>query len=365
MKIVAVFFGGQSVEHDVSVITGVMTVNSINKQRFLPIPVYVDKKGDWYTGEQLKDLDNYKNIDYSKLNKVTLVSGSNKLYRIKKSRFKPIAPIAVAINCMHGGRGEDGSFSGVFKAHKIPLASPCVLPSAVSMDKNFTKTVMKGLGVKTLPSITVRSIKEIEQVKSQLEFPLIVKPNLLGSSIGVSTVKEEKELSQAVRFALSFGDSVMVEPCLEDFTEINCAAYLLPNGKIRVSECEEPVGRAKVLTFGDKYETGKRVFPAQIEAKLSKKIQAITERIYREIGFRGIIRIDYFIHGGKIYLNEINAVPGSLGYYLFSQTLKGFTEILDDLIVVAEKEFSISSTFTTEYKSGILNGVGSKGAKCL
>ena len=365
MKSVVVFFGGKSVEHDVSVITGVMTLNSIDKEKYSPVPIYVDKKGEWYTGDILKDPDEYNNLNYKKLSRVTLVGGSNVLYRIKNNRLKPIDSVAVAINCMHGGSGEDGSFAGLLKSCGIPLASPPILPSAVSMDKRFTKTVMSGLKVKTLPFVFAKKESDAETAEKNLQYPMIVKPNLLGSSIGVMRAKDKGQLVAAIRYALRFGSGAIIEPCLEDFVEINCAAYLSGNKEITVSECERPVGRDKILTFGDKYEDGKRVFPADIDKKLSDKIKQTTEKIYRELDFRGVIRIDYFISGGVVYLNEINAVPGSLSYYLFSKTLKGFTVMLSDIRALAEKEFAVSSTFKTDYKSGILSGVGSKGAKRL
>ncbi|MBQ9734984.1 MAG: ATP-grasp domain-containing protein [Clostridia bacterium] len=363
MKSVAVFFGGKSVEHDVSVITGVMTSNCFNGRDYRAIPVYVDKNGVWYTGESLLDPDGYKNLDFKKLKKVTLTGGSNVLFEIKRNKLKAVAVLSAAINCMHGGYGEDGSLSGLLNFCGIPLASPSVLPAAVSMDKSFTKTVLKGLKVKTLPSVTVRSEKEWNAIKLKPDYPVIVKPVLLGSSIGISRAENSKELERAVSYGLKFCDRVIIERCLGDFIEINCAAYLKKDGTIAVSECERPVGRTKILSFTDKYESGKRVFPADIDKKYSDKIKATTEKVYRALGFSGVIRIDYFLSDGEIYLNEINSVPGSLAYYLFGDTLYSFSKMLTEIVAVAEQKFAKDGTVTTEYKSGILDGVGSKGAK--
>ncbi|MBR2448525.1 MAG: ATP-grasp domain-containing protein [Clostridia bacterium] len=364
MKTVAVFFGGQSVEHEISIITGVMTANSLDKNKYKVLPVYVSTDGKWYSGERLLDLDGYKSFDFKKLDNVTLICGGNALYSIKKNKLKKIADVAVAINCMHGERGEDGSLAGLLNMCKIALASPPMMPSSISIDKAFTKTVLKSLKIKTLSGVTVSALDELEQL-STFKFPVIVKPNRLGSSIGVSKVDEQDGLSGAVSYALKFGNKALIEPCLENFIEINCAAYESGDKGIIVSKCERPVGKEEVLSFGDKYESGKRVFPADIDKKYSDKIKNATEKIYRELGFKGVIRIDYFISGGEVYLNEINTVPGSLAYYLFSDTLKGFTAMLNQLIEVAERDFAKESTTQKTFKSGILTRAGSKGSKRL
>ncbi|MBQ3492871.1 MAG: ATP-grasp domain-containing protein [Clostridia bacterium] len=363
MKNVAVFFGGQSVEHDISVITGVMSLNSLDDNAFCGIPIYIDKNGEWYTGEVLKDLDNYKCLDYKKLLKVTLVCGDNCLYVLKKNKLKKFCALSVALNCLHGERGEDGCLYGLLSMCKIPLASPPITPSAVCMDKTFTKTVMKGLGVKTLNSITVSSLEQLEKVKKNLNYPVIVKPNKSGSSIGVNKAVDDQTLKTALLYALRFGESAIIEPCLENFIEINCACYQDSGGNVVVSECERPVGRNEVLTFGDKYKSGKRIFPADIDKKYSDKIKKITQKVYCEAGFTGVIRIDYFLVDKDIILNEINTVPGSLAYYLFGNTLKTLTTILSEVINRALGDYARSLSVQTEFKSGVLTGCVGKGAK--
>lgn len=365
MKNIAVFFGGQSVEHEISVLTGVMTLNSLDKTLFKPIPVYVATDGAWYTGEKLFDIDWFKKINYKKLQEVTLRFGDNWLYAIKKNKIKKLIDLSCVINCMHGARGEDGSLAGILNMCKIPLASPSITPSAMCIDKDFTKIVIKGLKIKTLSHITVSDAEQIDEVVKKINFPMIVKPNNLGSSIGVSKADNKEQLNQAVLNALKFDNLALIEPCLENFIEINCACYRASDGRIKVSECERPIGVHKVLTFGDKYEGGKRVFPADIEQKYSKKIKQITQKIYGALRFSGVIRIDYFISNGEVYLNEINTVPGSLAYYLFSDTLKGLKDMLTELITSAEQDFAKNQTIQKTFKSGILLGVGSKGAKYL
>jgi D-alanine-D-alanine ligase len=153
MKNVLVFFGGKSCEHDVSIITGVLTVNSINKELFNAIPIYVDKNGEWYTAEVLKDIEWYKSKNLSKLTKVTLISGNDTLYSVHKNKIKPICKIAVAINCIHGLNGEDGVLAGYLKMCNIPFASPDLFASSMSIDKDFTKVFLSGIGVDKLPCV--------------------------------------------------------------------------------------------------------------------------------------------------------------------------------------------------------------------
>ncbi len=364
MKTVGVFFGGQSVEHDISVITGVMTVNSIDKNKYNPLPVYVDKSGAWYTGKSLFDVDFYKSVDLKKLVRVGIFGGDNAIYQIKGKKIKKLFNLAIAVNCMHGGLGEDGSLVGALLNSKIPVASPKVLASAVCMDKRFTKIVMKGLGIKTVPYVYVEKESELSVVQEKLGFPVVVKPNKSGSSIGITVADDYNSLVRSFNFAKSYGEGVIIEPKLQDFIEINCAGYRTEKG-VLVSECEQPVGRCEVLTFTDKYKDGERVFPANIPKKISDKIQRLTEKIYLELDVQGVIRIDYFLSGERVFVNEINTVPGSLAYYLFGDTLKSLTTMINESIAVGEKRFAVESSFNKEYNSGILSTFGAKGSKRL
>jgi D-alanine-D-alanine ligase len=311
----------------------------------------------------LKDLDDYKSLDLKKLQRVTMLAGDNTLYKvIKNKKIKSICKISTAINCLHGERGEDGSLAGLLNMCEIPLASPALLPSAVSMDKCFTKTVMQGLKIKTLPYVSVTANSELKEIGKKLEFPVIIKPATLGSSVGISKASDIESLERGVNNALRFGEKVIIEPLLTGHKEINCAVYS-KGEKVVVSECEQPVGKGEFLSFSDKYAGGKRIFPANLPKQVSNKIKSITEKVYRALGFSGVIRIDYFVKGEEIFLNEINSVPGSLAFYLFSETLSGFSKMLDEMIIEADRRYSIATTINRTYSSKILDFGGSKGAK--
>ncbi len=372
LKNILVFYGGKSCEHDISVITGVLTLNSLDKSKYKPYPVYIARDGCWYTGDDLFDVSFYKNFTPKHLKKVTLLSGENTLY-IKGRKCKKLRDVYSAINCMHGINGEDGSLAGLLKLHNIPLASPSLFGSSLSIDKEYTKYVLKGIKVNCLDYITLfqqnyylDTKKAILHIESQLKYPIIVKPSNLGSSIGISFASNSVELEKAIELGFLYDDKLIIEKKLEDFIELNCASYKGENGVV-VSQVERPISASEILTFKDKYEAfsggGEREFPARIPKKISEKVRQTTKKIYQSLGFEGIIRVDYLLSNGKLYVNEINTVPGSLAYYLFTDTLKEFSNVLTEIIEVSVKNFSKYQSRKFDYKSGVLNINGAKGGK--
>lgn len=361
LKNVAVFFGGVSTEREVSVITGAITLNSLDKKAYNPIPVYIEADGKAYTGEQLFNIDNYKALPYKKLTPVIL-TGDGVLCERKKRKIKEVCKIDVAINCTHGGFGEDGSLSGAINLAGIPLASAGVAASAVAMDKNLTKICLKGLKIPSLPSVSADSAERARE-KLPFCFPVIVKPAKGGSSIGINRADDEDSLYDAIKHALKYGKRAIIEPFIENMTEINCAVYRARDGETITSACERPVTANEILTFGDKYVRGSRVFPADIDVKLSDKIRSVAAKTYDALDFDGIVRIDFIVKDGKPYVNEINAVPGSLAYYLFCDTQRGFSALLNSLIATAEDKFKEEKRRVVRFDSGILSGTGAKGVK--
>ena len=372
MKNILVFYGGKSCEHDVSIITGVLTLNSLDKNLYNPIPVYLSHSGEWFTGDSLFDVSFYKNFSEKPLKKVTLLSGDSSLY-IKGKKLKKLCNTYSAINCLHGLNGEDGSLSGLLKLHGIPLASPDIFSSSLSIDKEYTKFVLSGLKVNKLNCVKLYDYsyyqnkeRYLQEIESSLSYPVIVKPANLGSSIGVCSAEDRASLEKAIEGGFIYDDKIIIEQKLSNFIELNCSAYKGKNGVV-VSKVERPISASEILTFKDKYEGfkggGEREFPAKISKKLTEKIQNTTKKIYEELGFFGIIRIDYLLQGEKIYLNEINTVPGSLAYYLFSDTLKGFTEILSEIIELSVQHNLKYLSRKFDYKSSVLKIEGVKGGK--
>ena len=353
MKNILVFFGGITCEHDVSVITGVMTANCLDGRGYNSVPVYVGRDGKWYGGDELKNLAVYDGKRQFK--QVTLLPSDEYLYEVKKGK--------------HGLNGEDGSLAGWLKLSRIPFASPSMFSSAVSMDKYYTKIALAGLKVPYLPYVRLqrdnyyKSKGFAKKLVAGLGLPIIIKPANLGSSIGIAVVKEDKDFYDAVENAFRYDDKVIVEKALTNFREINCACYK-SGGKYIVSECEEPVTGKDILTFDKKYKTpAEKKFPADLPEKISNKIRELTAYVYRKLEFTGIIRIDYLLDGEDVYINEINSVPGSLAYYLFVRDTEQFGILLDGIIDEAMAAYRVYESNEFTYDSGLLSGEYINGGK--
>lgn len=367
MKNVVIFFGGSSPERDVSVITGVMAANSLDKALFNPVPVYVAPSGSFYCGDALLNVEFYKTLDLKKCKRVTFVSGENKIYALNRNRVKELCSIDCAINCMHGVGGEDGTVCALMSLCRVPTASPPLFASSLSMDKHFTKIALKGLNIPSVDYVRVRrkgffasSESVMRVISDKLGFPLVVKPACLGSSIGIAVVRDENEFFSALCTAFKYDGKAVCERYIEGSRDINCAAYYA-NGKVVVSEPEEALRTHDLLTFDDKYGGekgggGNRVFPAELPADVKALVKKYTAKIYSELEFCGAVRFDFLVVGGEVFVNEINAVPGSLAYYLFCDKISEFSDLLSELISEAERRKRESDGRMAEYSSSILSG---------
>ena len=369
-KRVLIMFGGRSCEHDISIITGVLALNCTDRQRYIPVPVYVTEDG-WFTGNDLFDLDFFKKRTTEGLDRVIPVFGSQTIGILKGSKLRLTEKPYCALNCCHGLNGEDGSLAGVMQLLGVPFASPAMAASSACMDKSITKVLLDGLGIKNLPYKAFNAgafFRNREMVIGLIErkigYPCIVKPARLGSSIGIKRAETKEELIAAIEHALRFDGRIIVEKALDGFLEINCAAYRSKGG-VRVSECERPVPEGKLLTFDDKYKSRvkhakNRIFPADVPREISDRIKDITSTVYRKLYMTGIVRIDYLVKDGEVYLNEVNTVPGSLAAYLFCDRTGEFPSLITELIeegVAARREFD-NGTFTVH--TDVLTCTGSK-----
>ncbi len=362
MKDILVFFGGQSTEHDISVLTGVMTAGTLDKEKYNVYPVYVSRDGLWYSGEELFDVGWYTQSARMPA-RVTLLGGDNTLYQvIRGKKLKPLCKAKCIVNCMHGERGEDGCLAAVAQLCSVPLVGSPLAASAVALDKVAAKYYLKGMGVKTMPFEVVGEDTDLKAVGEKLGYPLMVKPARQGSSVGVNKAETLAELERSVNKAKKFDDKVLIEKFAEGKAEINAAAYRA-GGKIVVSACEMPATSNRFLTFEDKYVKGERLFPAPISKKLSDKIRSLTEKIYAGLDCSGVIRVDYLLCDGAVYVNEVNSVPGSMAYYLFCDTFSEFSEMLDGLIGEACANFNRRMTLIRRFDCNVLQSAGGKSAK--
>ena len=353
-KNIAVIFGGKSNENEVSVITGTMAANVLKSGGNTVIPLYMSQRGELFTGEELLDIGSYKDGNFVKFPRA--VVGRGGVYVLgKRGKIKKFLKIDVALNCCHGGWGEGGGVCGLFALNDIPLASAGMFESAAFMDKYFTKRVLRSLGVKVAKYVYLREPCEFLKAE-RLNYPLIVKPAKLGSSIGIELVENREELETAVAAAFLYDDGVVCEKYIKNRREINCAAYFA-QGKVVTSECEEAVTAGQILSFDDKYTGGgKSVLPADIPERIAEKIKKTTANVYSRLNMRGIVRFDFLMSGSDVYLSEVNTVPGSLAYYLLSSGFKEFYPVLQAVIAQAEDDYRYASTKTI-LKTGILNDI--------
>lgn len=367
-KTVAVLFGGPSFEHDISVLTGVFVLNILKRQKYNLLPVYIDREGDFYTSPEMFDVGSFSGEKRASFTKILFVRGT--VCRFGK-KLKPIARVDCAFNCCHGGWGEGGGVAALMRMYDIPLASPDAALSGVFMDKVLSKPLIAGMDI---PFVRYTALEEEDflrdeageaaRVEQALGFPVIVKPARLGSSIGVSMAHDRRELVEAAALGFAFDERLLVEEYLPDKRDINCAAYAA-GGEIHVSECEEPLSKEEILSFREKYlaggKTRKSTFPAVLPEGVAEQIKEYTRRIYKELNFSGMVRADYLVSGEKVYFSEMNTVPGSLSYYLFTEKFSAAGELFASLI---EEAMRAAAREKKVYPStGVLSALPAGGAK--
>ena len=393
MKIkVGVFFGGKSVEHEISIITANQAISSINKDKYEIIPIYISKNGKMYSGEKLFDLKEYKDLDklLKSLDEIVCVNNGEtaNVLRVNNKLFGSniINSIDVAFPIMHGTNGEDGSIQGYLEILGIPYVGPDVLASSIGMDKIMMRRLLKEQNIPSLDYIAFYSLeyikneeKYINEIEEKLTYPVIVKAGNLGSSVGIKKAKNKQELKEAIEFSMEFSDRVMVENAIVNLKEINCSV-MGDMIEAHPSILEEPIGSDEILSYTDKYVGGsktksggskgmaslQRKVPAELPEDMANKIKEIAVKTFKVLGCNGVSRIDFMIdmQTNEIYVNEINTIPGALSYYLWENTGKKFEEELDDLIDLAFKRNRERQNRTYSYDQNILAlGNGVKGVK--
>lgn len=358
MKKIGVVFGGRSVEHEVSVITGMQVMENINKGKYEVVPIYITKEGKWLTGSCLLDFSNFKNNKLSEAQEIFISPncGNHNFYPNPESiglfGKKILGNIDVAFPALHGTHGEDGSIQGLFELMDIPYASCGVLASSVGMDKILMKDVYKANGIPIVNYYWFyrsnwKSNKDvvIKEIEEKLKYPVFVKPANLGSSIGINIAKDQEGLIKAIEIAVNYDRKIIVEQAVESPREINCAV-LGYDKELTTSLCEEPLGWEDVLTFEDKYvksnaKGGKssgerRIIPADISDDLRLKIEDLAKQAFVCIDAKGTARIDFLVDQEEnVFVNEINTIPGSFGFYLWEGKGYSFGKLVDELINIA------------------------------
>lgn len=367
-----VIFGGQSAEHDISIITGLQLISKCNKDKYNIIPIYITKTGEWLTGDELLDIDNYNLSNFKKVKKCLLTNyGDLCVGSVKK--YKKYLKVDTAILCLHGANGEDGSVAGLMQLYNIPYTAASICSSSVCLDKGIFKTFCKGLGVNIIDGFVIEKNEYIidkdicMQKIQELGYPVIIKPCRQGSSIGIEVCDEEQDISEKINKAFKYDSKLLIEKFVNVKKEVNIA-ILNDKGSLVISQTEEPISNNKFLNFEDKYmadgfEGIKRVVPASITKKQHTEILNTAKLVYESLEMFGVVRFDFIIDNeDNIYLNEVNTIPGSMANYLFDKSTMTYDVLIDKLVSNAIFRLNIHKNNQVEYLSGVLSS-GNKGFK--
>lgn len=392
---IGVFFGGRSTEHEISVISASQAMHAINRDKYNVTPIYISKQGKWYTGDALFDVANYRDITalLAKCREVYMrpIYDDYNLYNAKKPIFGSdvLTRLDVVIPVLHGSNVEDGIFEGVLQTIGIPYAGCDVLASANGMDKITMKMILQACNIPVVDYVWftdkqwfAKRDELIAQIETKLGYPVIVKPANLGSSVGIGCAHNREELIDKVDAAEQYSTRLTVEYMVKDLQEINCSV-IGDCDDYRMSVLEQPLTSQDILTYTDKYMGGtkgakgmaasQKKFPADLPDVETKRIQFLAGETFRALSCHGVSRVDVMIEGKserdasgcrKIFVNEINTIPGSLSFYLWEGSGMKFDEEMEHLVQLALKRKREQGMKTVSYDQNIFSlGGGIKGGK--
>ena len=396
---IAVFFGGESVEHEVSIISAHQAIEALDKNKYNVIPVYVSKERKLYVSDLLKDMSNYKDLKQliSQCTQVSITSEDNRVVirPVKPSLFGPkeLGTIDVAIPVMHGTNGEDGTIQGFFEMLKVPYAGCDLYGAAIGQDKVLQKNVLSDNNLPITNWFWVYGSEmdthqsEILDKVHRLIYPVIIKPARTGSSVGISIAHNDEEYLACFDEARQYDEKIITEKVVKPMREINCSVVGDSYSCVAsVLEEVSSVSQDELLSFSDKYLGGSkstksegskgmastaRIVPAPLTDEQTRLIQQLAKETFRVLGTSGVCRIDFLMDADtkKVYVNEINTIPGSLAFYLWQAAGVSFSELMDKLVELALDRERRRSKMTFSYETNILSNFsasiakGSKGSK--
>lgn len=389
MENIGVIFGGRSVEHEVSVITGMQIIENMDKSKYNPIPIYITKDGKFLSGESLKNFKAYKDQDfhdgievffkpeYGNKNLYYIKHNPKKLFKAEYDSIEVYEKIDAIFFALHGTFGEDGCTQGLFELMDMPYTGCGVMSAAVGMDKVIMRKVFESEDIpmtryKYFFREELKNLKGVIEKCKDLNFPLFVKPANLGSSIGISRVENALDLSKALEVAAHYDRKIIVEEAVVNPREINVAVLGYEN-ELRVSAAEEPIGFKDLLKYEDKYVSGSKgakssqknqnkKLPADLKPEVEKEIKDLAKKAFSAIDGAGVARIDFLVDGDKAYVNEINTLPGSISFYLYEVDGLMIKDLITRLIELGKKRHEDRAANNYSIDSNLFN-MTSYGAK--
>lgn len=376
-----VIFGGATVEHEISIITAVQAMENMDQEKYDIIPIYISKERNWYTGKLLMDINLYKNFNdlkgYAK--RCTLYNKDGKFILQSLGFFKTvIEELDLVFPIVHGNNAEDGTLVGYLDTVGIPYVGSKVLGSALGQDKVVQKQVMQACNIPVVDYTWFYDTEyfankdEILDKIKKIGYPAIVKPATLGSSIGIAIAKDEQELVEAINDAIKYDSKVLVEKCVPNLKEVNCAV-LGDYEYQETSRIAEMKLKNEFLTFDDKYvgsgkkgtkmkssssmDTADFQIPAKLDKEVEKKVYDLSVKTFNALNLNGVARIDFLIDSktNEVFVNEPNTIPGSLAFYLFDKEKKSYKKLLDELINSAIKNYRKKDKKITSFDNNILS----------
>lgn len=375
---VVVAFGGESVEHEISILSAMQVMQAMDSDRYEIIPLYIAKDGRMYSDELLKDLDLYQDLDEIQVAfaEVSMIRREDRLFLISSHHhfFRREVEFDMVFPVLHGTYGEDGCFQGYCKTLRAPCIGSDVLAAGIGQDKVIMKQLLQEEGIPITPWFHVSLYQKLDEAffakAGRLGYPLIIKPANLGSSVGIQTAQDDTQLHKALIEAFQYDHKVVVEKLLTNMKEINCS-ILGDEESCIASELEEVTKSDEILSYQDKYQKDGgskgmagtcRILPANVDEETKEEIQRYAKLTFTTLQARGVARIDFLIDEDTqdIYVNEINTIPGSLSFYLWEASGIPFSKLCDQLIELARKNARREAKQIHSYASNILkegNGI--------
>lgn len=355
-KRVGIIFGGKSAEHEVSLQSAKNVIDAIDKDRYDVLLIGIDKAGKWHVNTESQFLLNAENPKLIQLNRsnegIALIPGEASNQLVSTTEVKSLGQVDVIFPILHGPLGEDGTVQGLLKLANIPFVGASVLGSAISMDKDVTKRLLRdaGLGIADFITVHRANVQQIsfEEVKDKLGLPCFVKPANLGSSVGVSKVRNEQEFYAALQEAFKYDHKILIEECIQG-REIECS--VLGNEEPIVSIPGEILPQQDFYSYEAKYidENGAVLqIPADLQEEIAQEMQEKALQAYRTLCCEGMARVDFFLQeDGKIIINEINTIPGFTKISMYPKLWEAsglpYAELINKLIELAIERYERDS----------------------
>ncbi len=384
MKVnIAVLFGGNSVEHEISIISSMQAIENIDKEKYNIIPVYITKNLEMYSDSTFTSVEPFIDFDASKYKQVTFVKEGDETYvRQLKGFFNKLEErVDVAFPIVHGTGVEDGTLQGYLKMFNLPIAGPTVLSGAVGQDKAVMKDILSAHNVSQTKYLWVNSGQSIADcvtaIEEKLSYPVIIKPASLGSSVGIEICNDATELENGLTNGFGYDHKIVIEEALSDFEEYNISVFGTFDD-FRTSEIEKILKYDEFLSYEQKYVAGgkktggkssgmaslSRELPANISTEVATEITNQARASYRALNCNGLVRFDIIIDSdGTVYINEVNNVPGSLSFYLWEATGIEYKDMLTNIIEQAVNKHYKDQKLVQSFDTNVLK-MQKEGSKC-